>query len=201
MSEAERQTHFLFPTVVRLSTAPDAVPLNARLMEAIEALRGRVPGDTPDSWSGSLYTTFETLKTVHQEPGFAGIAGFVEREANEFARQLGMHLGENPVRIQSSWLNIYGPGHNQEIHVHANSLISAVYYVKAPEGVPGLKIHSPFHDSMLLPPMVETNPANQLFDEIPAEPGRLIMFRSWMRHSVRPNPVPGERVSIAFNLK
>jgi uncharacterized protein (TIGR02466 family) len=201
MADAQRQTHFLFPTVVRMSTIEDAPALNARLTGAIAELRARVPGPPPDSWSGSLYTTFDTLKTVHLEPGFGDLAAVVEREANDFARQLGMELGKTPVRILSSWLNIYGPGHNQEVHVHANSLISAVYYVKAPDGAPGLKIHSPFHDSMLSPPIVEITPANQLFDELPAAPGRLMMFRSWTRHSVRANPVTGERVSIAFNLK
>jgi uncharacterized protein (TIGR02466 family) len=201
MSTAERQTHFLFPTVVRMKPLGDAAALNVRLTEAIASLRARVPGAPPDSWSGSLYTTFESLKTVHSEPGFGDLAAAVEREANDFAHQLGMELGENPVRIHSSWLNIYGPGHSQEIHVHANSLISAVYYVAAPAGVPGLKIHSPFHDSMLSPATVDVSPANQLFDELPVEPGRLIMFRSWTRHSVRANPVAGERISIAFNLK
>jgi uncharacterized protein (TIGR02466 family) len=201
MTDAQRQTHFLFPTVVRMSTVEDAETLNARLSTAIEELRARVPGPPPDSWSGNLYTTFETLKTVHLEPGFGDLAAAVESEANAFAHQLGMDLGNNPVRIHSSWLNIYGPGHNQEVHIHANSLISAVYYVKAPEGAPGLKIHSPFHDSMLSPPIAEISPANQLFDELPAVPGRLVLFRSWTRHSVRANTVAGERMSIAFNLK
>ncbi|MGE5538648.1 MAG: TIGR02466 family protein [Gemmatimonas sp.] len=201
MADAQRQTHFLFPTVIGMVTLPDAPALNARVMRAIDDLRARVPGDTPDAWSGSLYTTFETLKTVHQEPGFGDLTGLVEGHVNDFARQLGMALGNTPVRTTSSWLNIYGAGHNQEIHVHANSLISAVYYVKAPPGVPGLKIHSPFHDTMLMPPVVETSPANMMFDELPAVEGRLIMFRSWTRHSVRANPVEGERVSIAFNLK
>jgi uncharacterized protein (TIGR02466 family) len=170
-------------------------------MQAIGELRTRVPGDAPDSWSGNLYTTFETLKTVHREPRFSELSAIVEREANDFARQLGMDLGNTAIAIHSSWLNIYGPGHNQEIHVHSNSLISAVYYVQAPEGAPGLKIHSPFHDTMLSPPVVEVSPANMLFDELPVSEGTLIMFRSWTRHSVRPNPVPGERISIAFNLK
>ena len=59
-AEAERQVNFLFPTVIRTVILPDAAAINARLMPAITDLRARVPGDVPDSWSCTLYTTFNT---------------------------------------------------------------------------------------------------------------------------------------------
>lgn len=198
--ESERQINFLFPTVIRTAILPDAADVNARLMMAIEDLRARVPGDVPDSWSCTLYTTFNTAHDLHLEPGFKEITSYIEQEANDYARELGMDLGNQPLSVRGSWINIYGQGHSQEIHVHANSLVSAVYYVKAPEGVPGLMIHSPFIDEMLAPKVVETNLANMVFDEIPIAPGKIVLFRSWTRHSVRPNHVPGDRISIAFNL-
>ncbi len=33
----------------------------------------------------------------------------------------------------------------------------------------------------------------------PAEVGRVILFESWLRHEVVPNPVKGERISVSFN--
>jgi hypothetical protein len=41
---------------------------------------------------------------------------------------------------------------------------------------------------------------NAKFLEIPAVAGEMVLFRSWMRHCVRANPVDRERISIAFNL-
>ena len=199
-AEAERQVNFLFPTVIRTVILPDAAAINARLMPAITDLRARVPGDVPDSWSCTLYTTFNTAHDLHQQPGFEEVTAHIEREANLFARDLGLDLGNKPLAVQGSWINIYGPGHSQEVHVHSNSLVSAVYYAKAPEGVPGLMVHSPFGEQMLAPKVVEPTPATMLFDEVPAIEGEIILFRSWTRHSVRPNNVPGERISIAFNL-
>lgn len=198
--EPERQINFLFPTVIRTAMLENAGDFNARLVQAIADVRTRVPGEPPDSWSCSLYTTFETANQLHLEPGFEGFAEHVANEANEFARELGFDLGNKPLEIGSCWVNIYGPGHSQEVHVHANCLISAVYYVKAPDGVPGLMIHSPFADEMLAP-KVTPNPANTMFAEIPAVEGGMILFRSWTRHSVRPNAVPGERISLAVNFK
>ena len=198
--EPQRQVNFLFPTVVRTVILTDAAAINTRLMPAISDLRARVPGEPPDSWSCTLYTTFNSAHELHKEPGFEEITAHLVREANTFAQQLGLDLRNEPLNVRGSWINIYGPGHAQEIHVHANSLISAVYYVKAPEGVPGLMIHSPFSDQMLAPPVAEVRPENMTFDEVPAVEGEIILFRSWTRHSVRPNPVPGERISIAFNF-
>ena len=34
---------------------------------------------------------------------------------------------------------------------------------------------------------------------IPAEAGKVVLFESWLRHEVAPNPVRTERISISFN--
>jgi uncharacterized protein (TIGR02466 family) len=34
---------------------------------------------------------------------------------------------------------------------------------------------------------------------IPAAAGNVVLFESWLRHEVPPNPVAAERVSISFN--
>ena len=34
---------------------------------------------------------------------------------------------------------------------------------------------------------------------IVAEAGKVVLFESWMRHEVPPNPLKAERISISFN--
>jgi uncharacterized protein (TIGR02466 family) len=34
---------------------------------------------------------------------------------------------------------------------------------------------------------------------LPAEAGSVVLFESWLRHEVAPNPLDSERVSISFN--
>jgi uncharacterized protein (TIGR02466 family) len=34
---------------------------------------------------------------------------------------------------------------------------------------------------------------------VPAEQGNLVLFESWLRHEVAPNPTEAERISISFN--
>jgi uncharacterized protein (TIGR02466 family) len=41
--------------------------------------------------------------------------------------------------------------------------------------------------------------ANLAWVTVPAEQGNLVLFESWLRHEVAPNPVPAERISVSFN--
>ena len=34
---------------------------------------------------------------------------------------------------------------------------------------------------------------------VPAAAGRVVLFESWLRHEVAPNPADAQRVSISFN--
>jgi uncharacterized protein (TIGR02466 family) len=34
---------------------------------------------------------------------------------------------------------------------------------------------------------------------VPAEQGKVVLFESWLRHEVAPNPTEAERISISFN--
>jgi uncharacterized protein (TIGR02466 family) len=34
---------------------------------------------------------------------------------------------------------------------------------------------------------------------LPARAGQLVLFESWLRHAVAPNPRTAERISISFN--
>jgi uncharacterized protein (TIGR02466 family) len=34
---------------------------------------------------------------------------------------------------------------------------------------------------------------------VPAKAGHLVLFESWLRHEVVPNPIDAERVSVSFN--
>jgi uncharacterized protein (TIGR02466 family) len=41
--------------------------------------------------------------------------------------------------------------------------------------------------------------ANRPWVKLAARRGRLVLFESWLRHEVAPNPGRAERVSVSFN--
>ena len=53
---------------------------------------------------------------------------------------------------------------------------------------------------MFEPPLAGINALNSGAAELPVEEGMFVLFRSWLKHSVRPSPVKQDRISISFNL-
>lgn len=198
MAAEPPEIHYFFPTIVETVGLPDADSLNANLMTAIASLREQHKDQGSDPWS-EFFTTYKSQNRLYELPAFRDLTRHIQREADLFARNLGLDPA-NPLYITGCWVNIYNEGHSQDLHVHTGQVVSGVYYVKTPPGVPGLAVYSPFAEAMLDAPVKEITPMNAKFLEIPAIAGEMLLFRSSMRHCVRPNRTKGERISIAFNL-
>ena len=53
---------------------------------------------------------------------------------------------------------------------------------------------------MLDPPITHGNIFNVLIRNVVPSAGTMVLFRSWLRHSVKPTKGKEERISVAFNL-
>ena len=193
--------HYFFPTVLQASEVEDAPELNRRLVDAIHEVRSELPCAKPDTWSCDLYTTFahpQSLELLARDP-FSVLAPTILRETTEFGRALAMKVEKYPPRITDFWVNVLGTGHAQDVHRHPNSIISGVYYVQVPEGAGDLVLHSPADDE-LTPPFEGTNDLNVIAYRWKPAAGQMIVFRSWLRHSVMPNRSTDERISVAFDI-
>jgi uncharacterized protein (TIGR02466 family) len=195
-----RETEALFPTIVQISRLPNAKELNSSLKEAVKKLRKLTPNGRPDSWMSTVYTTLNTADQLHLMPEFAELTVAIMAEAHNFAANLSLDQQSFPLVIKDCWANVYGPKDGQEMHLHSNSIISGSYYLQIPEGASGIVLHSPMLDQMFEPPLQEITPANSGGAEIAAEEGMLLLFRSYVKHSVRPSAVKRDRISISFNL-
>jgi uncharacterized protein (TIGR02466 family) len=99
------------------------------------------------------------------------------------------------------WVNIMPQQVVHGLHLHPLSTISGTYYVQTPRGSSALKFEDPRLDRfMAAPPRREDcKPEQRPWFLVPAEAGKLVLFESWLRHEVAPNPVQAERISISFN--
>ena len=86
-------------------------------------------------------------------------------------------------------------------HLHPLSTVSGSYYVQVPAGAPGIKFEDPrLERFMAAPPrLASARPQNRPWFMLPAEAGNVVLFESWLRHEVPPNPSAAERISISFN--
>ena len=104
--------------------------------------------------------------------------------------------------ITTSCINIYKNGDSHHVHLHRNSIVSAVLYIDTCED-DTISFSNPNTDFFGNLRFTESSKTKWLAPEwvLPATTNRLIMFPATLPHFVspRPNICKGTRVSLAFN--
>ena len=111
-------------------------------------------------------------------------------------------LDREPV-LGNMWANINPKDGMNQPHIHPNSLFSGVYYVKSNPQAGRLKIYDPRPGAQIVMPVrLEGQPPKHLWRDVNIDSvsGRVIMFPSWLWHSVEPNQSNDLRISISFNF-
>ena len=193
----------LFPTRVYTASLARA-GLDTRLLRecrqlAAEDAGGRAWSDT--NYPGG-YTSYNSLARMHRmSPTFAALEKRIDTHVRSFSRELDFDLKGRKLAMTDCWVNVMQRQVVHGLHLHPLATISGTYYVRTPRGCSGLKFEDPRLDRyMAAPPRrAKASRENRVWVTVPAEAGKLVMFESWLRHEVAPNPTEAERISISFN--
>ena len=127
---------------------------------------------------------------------------FIEQHIEIYVREIISLEGEMNFYITQSWLILNKPGDSHERHAHPNSIISEIFYVATVEND---KIY--FYDpNAVMKKRIELkirefnhyNSSDWFFNINDFD---LILFPSWLEHSVEENKKQTtNRISIAFNV-
>ena len=105
------------------------------------------------------------------------------------------------VKIASMWTIINKGGAANARHSHGGSALSAAYYVRAPKNCGEIVFYDPrpapvyFH-----PKNNKPNPLNATVNSVNPVEGVLVLFPSYLDHSVNENKSDEERIVISFNI-
>ena len=184
----------LFPTPLYRSRGM----LDARLVAALIAHFTALATD-PNKSSDNLSHT--RILQPGESPLFVEVAACITPKLAEFGLQLfGEHL---PWMLKEMWVNVLDTGGHQSVHNHANSFISGVVYLTPTH---------PDSQTVFMKALggtdfkfkndharVQSGPYNSDKWISPApSPGDMILFPSYLLHSVPPNPGQ-RRITLAFN--
>ena len=197
MSESKKL--MLFGTPIIVQEIDDAEAINAELEKLIADRRSVDQGVQRSNAGGGWHST-QDFPTWSGEVGRRLIQNVAALARAHTATVGGAPL---PPWVIEGWVNVSGPGASNRHHVHGGSFWSAVYYVRAPESDSGqLVLHDPRMPAlrMYAPTLrFKSAGAEQLF-RLQPKSGTIVMFPSWLQHSVEPWEGEGERISIAFNI-
>jgi uncharacterized protein (TIGR02466 family) len=180
------QQMWLFPTVVSVSKFPDHATLAPRLNARIRAL----VADQAKK---------QTSDRLHEDPEFLPLVEFIIAQVTE--RLEYFRYTQQDFFITSCWGNLHRRGDAIGWHRHPNSFISGVYYAEVPEPCSELLFNDPRKAELVFDVATSENTQWNMpvYPFAPAA-GTMLLFPSWLEHTVVPNPGDGERISISFNV-
>jgi uncharacterized protein (TIGR02466 family) len=182
----------LFPTTVwgfKLS-ADDTKRINADVVNLLDRLIAAAPAKTDQ---------LQTAHDLHTLPEMEELNGFFMNGVGEVLDALATEHTE--MEITGCWANIHPADFPHRSHSHSNNFLSAVYYVTAPEGGNTITFEDPrIQPTIMFPPVKELNCYTAEYADINVVDGLLLLFPSWLVHSVPPGDSKARRISIAFNV-
>jgi uncharacterized protein (TIGR02466 family) len=189
----------LFPTPVIIGEIGGAAKLNAELERAICERIVSEKGVAKSNVGGwhSKTDLFDWAGEASDQ---------VAQRAIELANAHTLGPRGQPVSPRwriAAWANVSGPRDSNAVHVHPAAYWSAVYYVRVSDGTRGhLLLHDPRMPALRMhaPALHLKDGGPEVIARIKPVEGRIVMFPSWVSHSVEPWDGESERISIALNL-
>jgi uncharacterized protein (TIGR02466 family) len=184
----------MFPTLVW------KVELHTQLREAVNAKAlaalARMRRDRPPLAPGAGW---QSAQTLHELDDFQDLVTCVRHTVTAILRFL--RIGYDAFEITACWATILARGAEHKAHWHPNNFLSGVYYVQTHAGADTINFHDPRNQTGILrPPVVELTAENTDQVVVRVTDGTLLVFPSWLRHSVDANTSEKERISISFNV-
>jgi uncharacterized protein (TIGR02466 family) len=120
---------------------------------------------------------------------------------NQVIKDMQWDINSQTVKITSMWSIINTGGASNARHHHGNSDISAAYYVRAPENSGEIVFYDPRPAPVFShPSSTKPNSLNAMVNSINPAEGGLVLFPSYLDHSVNENLSNEERIVISFNI-
>jgi uncharacterized protein (TIGR02466 family) len=184
----------MFPTLVWkiLVNADFRDALEAKVLATLDRLRRDLPALEP----GHGWQSEPTLHQLGEFQDLTHCAINVARSILRFWR-----IGEEAIEITGCWATVLAKGAMHKIHSHPNNFLSGVYYVRTHPDGGTINFHDPRSQARVIrPPVVELTAANTDQVVVRVTNGTLLMFPSYLEHSVDTNMSAQERISISFNI-
>jgi len=184
----------MFPTLVwRISLKPELRDaINTRVMATLDRLRLDLPIlEAGQGW--------QSEQTLHEREEFQELASCVGRVATSILRFL--RISSETVEITGCWATVLAKGAMHRAHSHPNNFLSGAYYVRVHPGSDTINFHDPRPQTHVIrPPVLELTAQNTDQVVVGLTDGTLLMFPSYLEHSVDPNMSEEEPISVSFNI-
>lgn len=197
MNIQNKDLKLFFPTPIWTSIVSDYKAINKRMYEYIKISQKNDPEGIKKSnfqgWHSKDFLLTNSEITIFINSIFPKIKNALD--------DLGWDKDKNNIKITSMWSIINNQAASNGRHIHANNYISAAYYVKSPKNCGDIVFYDPRDAKTIRKPIVtEPNQLNSEVVNVTPQEGLLVLFPSYLHHSVNPNFSNDERIVVSFNI-
>ncbi len=166
--------------------------IDAKILATLESIRRDLPELEPgQGW--------QSEQTLHELEEFRDLISCINNAAKNVL--LFLRIGYDAFEITGCWANVLAKGAAHKAHSHPNNFLSGVYYVRIHPGTDAINFHDPRNQTGIIrPPVVELTAENTDQVVVRVKNGTLLIFPSYLQHSVDANMSEEERISISFNI-
>lgn len=166
--------------------------VNKSILTALNRMHRRSSELTP----GKAWQSNQEIHELEEFRDFILYVNDTVKTALQFLK-----IGYDAFEITGCWANINAPGTSHRIHSHPNNFLSGVYYVQTQTGADTINFHDPrIQTNIIRPPVTELTAGNTDQVVVSVRNGTLLVFPSYLQHSVDPNKSDEERISVSFNI-
>jgi len=184
----------MFPSLVWKILLKDALrdAIDADVLATLQRLRRDLPVlKAGEGW--------QSEQTLHLRDEFKELVSCINNATKSILRFL--RIGEEAFEITGCWANVLAGGAAHNVHSHPNNFLSGVYYVRIQPGADTINFHDPRRQTYVIrPPVIELTAENTDQVVIRVTNGTLLMFPSYLEHSVSINTCAEERIGVSFNI-
>lgn len=189
--------YFLFPSLVSLIKCENFSDIQSDLISWIYNYQQKDEGRVLSNMGG-----WQSSKNPLEERSFDRYKSYIKDHINEICND----TLNAEVILDNLWININKKNDFNWNHIHPQSHLSGVFWVKCPKNSGTLVFDSPnnFSDHRIYQAMKKNYSTKFYMHEVSnfqPEEGSLILFPPNLRHGVTPNLSNEDRISIAFNLQ
>ncbi len=189
--------HLFFSTPIWASKIPDYEKINEEMLSYIINLRK----NDPDGVSKSNFKGWHSKDFYTKDEQPKNFIEAIKNNINIAINDMGWDLNKQSAKIKSLWAIINEKDAWNQKHHHSNSDLSAAYYVSAHEKCGDIVFYDPRPAPVHNHPISKSaNNLNATVNSIKPEPGMLVLFPSYLEHSVNPNLSNKKRIVISFNI-
>jgi uncharacterized protein (TIGR02466 family) len=165
---------------------------NSKIIAALARMRREAPRLAPgQGWQSD--------HGLHELEELRDLISCIDNAAKSVLRFL--RIAYDAVEISGCWANVLAQGAAHKAHHHPNNFLSGVYYVRTRPGADCINFHDPRSQAGIIrPPVAELTAENTDQVVVRVKDGTLLIFPSYLQHSVDANTGEEERISISFNI-